>query len=140
LAYTTGTKEQQAWANWTALTDLTLLPTNRSTDTSINVRDNILPSNLKDGLPAQFVYEPADCRIYYEPSMIVDISKLWEAAADAAWGSKQCVQGHLNLQKRTPEPEAEKKSFSFQRRQTPSFNSLKEYQWRKDVHGQKVPT
>ena len=31
LAYQSGTPEQQAWANWTELTDLTLLPTNRST-------------------------------------------------------------------------------------------------------------
>ncbi|KAF7589525.1 hypothetical protein BBP40_004190 [Aspergillus hancockii] len=101
LAYNSGTIEQQKSENWTVLTELNLLPTNRSTDTSINVRDNILPGNVADGLPSQFVYEAADCRLFYEPAMVVDVESMWEAAADAAWGSKECVHGQLNLKKRT---------------------------------------
>lgn len=27
--------------------------------------------------------------------MIADVTKTWEAAADAAWGSKQCASGSL---------------------------------------------
>jgi hypothetical protein len=100
LALKYRTPQQIKSENWTALTDLNLLAFNRSSDTSINVRDNILPANLQDGLPAQFVYEPADCRLYYEPEMVRDVTAMWEAAADAAWGTKQCVNGHLNLHKR----------------------------------------
>jgi hypothetical protein len=100
LALDYRTPQQIKSENWTALTDLNLLAVNRSSDNSINVRDNILPTNLQDGLPAQFVYEPADCRLYYEPEMVRDVTATWEAAADAAWGTKQCVNGHLNLQKR----------------------------------------
>ncbi|KAB8231134.1 hypothetical protein ETB97_008484 [Aspergillus alliaceus] len=101
LAIESATPGQQHSANWSALTELSTLPTNRSTDTSINVRDNILPDNLEDGLPSQFVYEKADCRLFYEPEMVVDVTAMWEAAADAAWGSKECVNGHLDLKKRT---------------------------------------
>lgn len=83
-------------ANWTALTAYTDLPTNRSTDTSLNVRDNILRANLEDGTPAQFVYEEADCRAYFEPSMVSDVSSIWKRAADVAWGGAKCVAGSLS--------------------------------------------
>jgi hypothetical protein len=62
LAYETGTPEQQQQANWTVLKEHTLLPYNRSTDTSINMRDNILPDEVTEQVPAQFLYEAADCR------------------------------------------------------------------------------
>jgi hypothetical protein len=68
-------------ANWTALTAYTELPSNRSTDNSLNVRDNILTPNLEDGIPAQYIYEPADCRLFYEPSMITDATAVWKKAA-----------------------------------------------------------
>ena len=144
-AYESGTPEQQAWANWTALTDLDLLAYNRSTDNSINVRDNILRDNLDDGLPAQFVYEPADCRLFYEPEMMVDVSNVWEAAASAAWGDKKCVQGGLDLRKRSAKDlegkkaEEERWRRSLRRRQEPDLQPLASYKWRGNVHGQKVP-
>lgn len=110
LALDTATPEQRQGANFTALTELSLLPVNRSIDTSINVRDNILRDHLADGLPAQFVYEAADCRLYYEPAMVVDVTAIWEAAADAAWGDKPCVSGQLELKKRTISEKASVKS------------------------------
>ncbi|KAE8354716.1 hypothetical protein BDV28DRAFT_155975 [Aspergillus coremiiformis] len=101
LAINASTPDQEPPVNLTALTQLTNLPIRRSLDNSINVRDNILRDNLAEGLPSQFVYEKADCRLFYEPEMVVDVTAMWEAAADAAWGSKECVNGHLNLKKRT---------------------------------------
>jgi hypothetical protein len=89
--YGTGTPEQQA--NWTVLTTYTDLPINRSTDTSVNVRDDILPQDREDGIPAQFVIEEADCRLYYTAEMITDMNCVWGAAADAAWGGAKCVAG-----------------------------------------------
>lgn len=68
---------------------------NRSTGTSINVRDNILRYHLDDGLPAQFVYEATDCRLFYTPLSIVDPAEQWRLAAEAAWGDGACVAGNL---------------------------------------------
>jgi hypothetical protein len=55
-----------------------------------------LRSNLEDGIPAQYIYEPADCRLFYEPSMITDATAVWKKAADVAWGGKSCVSGGLS--------------------------------------------
>lgn len=71
------------------------LPVNRSTDTSLNVRDNILRYNIGDGTPAQFIYEPADCRLFYTPAMMINVTAIWEAAAEAAWGNSGCNAGSL---------------------------------------------
>lgn len=68
---------------------------NRSTDTSLNVRDNILRDHLSDGLPAQFVYEATDCRLFYTPLSIIDPEEQWRQAAEAAWGRGGCVAGSL---------------------------------------------
>ncbi|KAH8687804.1 hypothetical protein BGZ60DRAFT_425664 [Tricladium varicosporioides] len=86
--------------NWKAVTELTDLPLRRSTDTSINVRDNIL--NLKDGIPAQFLYEKADCRLFYEPEMLRSPKAIWKKAADVAWGKAKCVAGSLPHKTQTP--------------------------------------
>lgn len=69
------------------------LPINRSSSASVNLRDNILPANLNDGLPAQFVVEEADCRLFYTLPMINDVTELWKGAATAAWGGGKCVSG-----------------------------------------------
>ncbi|KAJ4391823.1 hypothetical protein N0V93_005443 [Gnomoniopsis smithogilvyi] len=68
---------------------------NRSTGTSLNVRDNILRDHLEDGVPAQFIYEPTDCRLFYTPLSIVDPVEQWRLAAEAAWGDGSCVAGTL---------------------------------------------
>jgi hypothetical protein len=57
------------------------------------LRDNILPGNLNDGLPAQFVVEEADCRLYYTLDMINDVTALWKGAAAAAFNGAPCVAG-----------------------------------------------
>ena len=66
----------------------------------VNVRDG-LGLNDTSGVALQFVYEEADCRLYYTPEMTVDITALWKAAADAQWGnSGKCVSGGNYAQKR----------------------------------------
>ncbi|KAB8073593.1 hypothetical protein BDV29DRAFT_201751 [Aspergillus leporis] len=140
LAYSSGTPEQQQSHNWTALTELNLLPSNRSTDTSINVRDNILPDNLVDGLPSQFVYEAADCRLFYEPAMVVNVASMWEAAADAAWGNKACVNGHLDLRKRAVRRDPKSKRSLPRVILKGPFNAGSErVSWWSQMHGTKVP-
>ena len=98
-AYNSGTPEQQASPPFQdILLPLTsTLALNRSTDTSVNARDNILRSQLNapDQIPAQFLYEPADCRIFYTPAMVTGPTAIWDAAAAAAFGNGKCVAGSL---------------------------------------------
>ncbi|KAI9831923.1 MAG: hypothetical protein M1819_004645 [Sarea resinae] len=79
--------------NFTTHTDYAM---NRSYDYSapgVNVRDNIRVNDSAQ-TPLQFVYEAADCRLFYTPAMTVDVTALWRAAADAMWNAGQgCVNG-----------------------------------------------
>ncbi|SZF05319.1 unnamed protein product [Blumeria hordei] len=61
----------------------------------LNVQDFIYSSHLSDGLPAQFVREESDCRLFYTEKMINDTAALWKAAADAAFNGKGCAYGSL---------------------------------------------
>jgi hypothetical protein len=80
--------------------DLPFLRAASGVSPSVNVRDG-LPQNDTAGVALQFVYEEADCRLYYTPEMTVDMNSLWQAAADAQWGSSgKCVGGN-NDQKRS---------------------------------------
>ncbi|KAH7399875.1 hypothetical protein BKA64DRAFT_733306 [Cadophora sp. MPI-SDFR-AT-0126] len=97
VALETATAEEQT--NWTKTIKYTDLPQNRSTDCSVNVRDNILRAHIEDGIPAQFLYEPADCRLFYEAPMISDVTFIWKRAADAAWSGRKCVAGSLPQKK-----------------------------------------
>lgn len=140
LAYNSGTPEQQKWANWTQLTQYSLLPTQRSSGTAINFRDGVHTADLKTGTPAQFIYEAADCRLFYEPSMISDVGAIWKATVQAAWGNKQCVQGSLGGQykrdlarERVSAPQ-EKRSIA-----VPHFPKLPDHPISNSIRGQKVP-
>ncbi|ORY19892.1 hypothetical protein BCR34DRAFT_551887 [Clohesyomyces aquaticus] len=61
----------------------------------VNFRDGIRDGD-ETGTPLHFVYEPADCRILYTKEMTVDVTAIWKAAADSAWGAtNRCVAGEL---------------------------------------------
>jgi hypothetical protein len=55
----------------------------------LNLRDQI----RKDSdIPIQFVYEAANCRIFYTPATFYNMKNLWQYAADAIWtNSSLCV-------------------------------------------------
>lgn len=78
------------------LTRYTDLAINRSSDAALNTRDQILRYNVDDGLPAQFVVEEADCRLYWTLPMVTDISAVWKAAADSAWNGAACAYGSIS--------------------------------------------
>lgn len=80
------------------LESMSNLPQNRSLDDGFNFSDHILDKNLKDGLPAQYVQEPADCRMLFTPAMVRDggVSEIWEQAANRAFGGQSCVQGGIS--------------------------------------------
>ena len=85
------TDEQRA-----ALDRYTSLPLQRSTAASLNTRDQILRPNLADGIPAQFVREEADCRLFWTEAMIKDVSAVWKATADAAFNGGKCAHGGIS--------------------------------------------
>lgn len=82
-----------AYYNTTALGDYTDLPLERGVNYVVNARDGIRQGDESE-TPLQFVYEPADCRIYYTPEMAVDQTAAWKTVADTAFnGINHCVAG-----------------------------------------------
>lgn len=71
------------------------LPMQRSVASVVNVRDQILRDNVNDGVPAQFIAEDADCRMYWTSSMISDVTEVWKAAANAAFNGGKCAHGGI---------------------------------------------
>lgn len=119
---------------------------NRSTGTSLNVRDNILRDHLEDGLPAQFVVEPTDCRLFYTPLSIVDPQEQWRQAAEAVWGEGGCVAGSGTVQS-TGQPLQRVLLSREQRRRgletgkvisMPEMGPVKTEMW-EAIHGRPVP-
>lgn len=45
----------------------------------------------EDNMPLQFVYEAADCRLFYTYENVVRPATSWVAAARAVWGNGSCV-------------------------------------------------
>lgn len=75
-----------------AYNDLVL---SRTVSSVTNARDGYREGD-KENTPLQFVYEKADCRIYYTPAMAVDQVAAWKTYADAAFnGVERCVAGSL---------------------------------------------
>jgi hypothetical protein len=82
-----------------ALNRITDLPIRRSSSAAVNTRDQILRGNVKDGLPAQFVTEYADCRLYWTEKMVTDVSEIWTAAANSAFNNAKCANGGIQYTK-----------------------------------------
>ena len=69
------------YSNETALGDYSNLPLLRATNYVVNARDGIRDGD-EEQTPLHFVYEPADCRIYYTPEMVVDVDSRHGAHRD----------------------------------------------------------
>ena len=60
------------------------------TNLGINLRDQVRRGG---NVPLQFVYEAADCRIFFTPQTIYNYTNLWQYAADAIWvNSSLCIE------------------------------------------------
>lgn len=91
----------KAYYNSTALGQYSDLPLYRATAYVVNARDGIREGD-ESQTPLQFIYEPADCRIYYTPEMAVDQTAAWKTVADTAFnGINHCVAGDYEASKRT---------------------------------------
>lgn len=60
----------------------------------INLKDN-LRQNDASGTPLEFMYEAADCRMWFTAPMITDVTELWKGVADRMFknGTDMCVKG-----------------------------------------------
>ena len=60
----------------------------------LNVRNAVDPEDPKR-VPTQFIYEPADCRIWSTWEMLKDMNKMWAKVADTVWGEGSCTPGSV---------------------------------------------
>jgi Peptidase family S41 len=52
-------------------------------------------TDYDDQIPTQYLYEPANCHIYYTPQTLLQPVITWALAANVTWGSGGCVDGVL---------------------------------------------
>jgi hypothetical protein len=57
-----------------------------------NFRNN-MHINDTSFTPLQFIYEAANCRLFFIEDDLYDISGLWQRVADVAWNGGKCVSG-----------------------------------------------
>ncbi|KAH8663648.1 hypothetical protein BGZ60DRAFT_565680 [Tricladium varicosporioides] len=57
-----------------------------------NLRNNYNSSSNTEH-PLQFTYEATNCRIFFQPTDLYDITGLWSRVANVTWGSGKCVPG-----------------------------------------------
>jgi len=69
------------YANNTVLGKYNDLAYLRSTNAVVNARDGIRKGD-ESQTPLQFLYQPANCRIFYTPEMVVDETAIWKTVAD----------------------------------------------------------
>jgi hypothetical protein len=61
----------------------------------VNLKDN-LRQNDNSNTPLEFVYEAADCRMWFTAKMISDVTEVWKGVADRMFmgnGTTSCVEG-----------------------------------------------
>lgn len=62
---------------------------------SFNIRDQVRKG---ESTPLQFVYEAANCRIFYTKDTVYNYGNLWRYAANAIWTKPElCVQGSTGI-------------------------------------------
>jgi hypothetical protein len=80
-------KELDAFKDHIPLT-LDQFPIRLSTG-SVNYRNAFAPFN--DEVPTHFIYQPADCRLFYTPATLISPEAKWGNVADAIWGKGGCA-------------------------------------------------
>ncbi|KAH8674486.1 hypothetical protein BGZ60DRAFT_526446 [Tricladium varicosporioides] len=61
----------------------------------LNLKDNI-PQGDTAGIPLQFVFEPANCKIFFTPDTIFEPMNLWRQVHDIAWNGGKCSWGGMD--------------------------------------------
>ena len=58
----------------------------------VNLRNAVRDSDTTQ-TPLQFVYEPANCRLFYTVDDVYDMTALWTRVYNTTWGGAPCVSG-----------------------------------------------
>lgn len=58
----------------------------------VNSLDNFRMNDTNE-TPLEYIYEAADCRLFYSIETVVSPVPLWKMAVDAKWGNGKCVDG-----------------------------------------------
>ncbi|PLB51538.1 peptidase S41 family protein [Aspergillus steynii IBT 23096] len=90
------TRQEHARLNATLPGDMPLNPDGKI---SFNLRNSYREGD--DEMPLQFLYEPADCRLFYTPENILHPDTTWISAAKAFWGNGTCVTGSYSTVNQT---------------------------------------
>jgi len=56
---------------------------------------NIIRLGDETNIPTEFLYDAADCRLFWTAENLIDITTIWQRAAVYRWGNGACVQGSL---------------------------------------------
>ena len=102
--YSLGSPEQQALWNTTALGKTafaeqifkrTAYSGGRPAG-GINLKDNLRKDDPSK-TPLEFIYEAADCRMFYTASMINDVTMVWKGVVDRMFrnSTAKCVEGSM---------------------------------------------
>jgi len=91
------TAEVERYAAESTILEISPVPIQRAPPgggPGLNLRNNIRFGDTTD-TPLQFVYEAADCRLFWTKDMLTDITAIWRKRAQVAWGAAKslCVQG-----------------------------------------------
>jgi hypothetical protein len=131
----TSSPEEAAKLNKTELgsywDDTPFLRAAAGTSLNVNFRDGIRDGDVSE-TPLQFVYEPSDCRILYTKAMTYDVTAIWKAVADSAFGGEsKCVAGSLGKYVKR----SVKREMTVQDR----VYSRSVHQWRRDLSAKNYP-
>lgn len=74
-----------------SLSDPPMYPALGQSSPGLNWRNNYDSNDLNT--PLQFVYEAANCKLFFRPQDVYDISSLWGQAYNVTWGGQPCVSG-----------------------------------------------
>jgi uncharacterized membrane protein YgcG len=59
---------------------------------AVNSLNNLRRNDTTD-TPLEYLYEAADCRLFYTTATYLDPVRFWKMAIDAKWGTGKCVPG-----------------------------------------------
>jgi len=54
---------------------------------------NIIRFGDETNTPTEFLYDAADCRLFWTAENLIDVTTIWQRAAVYRWGNGACVQG-----------------------------------------------
>jgi hypothetical protein len=67
---------------------------------------NIIRRGDETNTPTQYLYDAADCRLFWTAENLANVTTIWRRAADYQWRNASCVQGSVGNATQTANPSA----------------------------------